>query len=424
MIALADFERLVEGTSGLHAGSIGSSTIERGVRDRLHALGVREIQEYWTRVSQSQEELQSLIEAIVVSETWFFRDTTAFEALKQFVTMDWANRASSDSVLNVLSLPCSTGEEPYSIAMALLDAGLPPQRFRVLGVDISERAVAYARQGIYGRSAFRGQDVTFRDRYFAGDERGQAIADRVRRQVRFRQGNLFSSMFAEPERFDVVFCRNLLIYFDQATQERAIARLTELLAPNGVLFVGSAETGVLLNHSLLSAQLPRAYAFRRQPAAITARPAAHTRPARRPVLATTGATAAAASGRSVPGTKAARPHTPQVPATAVSPAGGDRLLAARQLADQGRFAEAARSCEEQLRVAGPSADAFHLLGLVHDANGDRAAAAGCYRKALYLEPAHGEALIHLALLMEQNGREPEARLLRDRLRRVTGKASS
>jgi chemotaxis protein methyltransferase WspC len=108
MIALADFERLVEGTSGLNAGSIGSSTIERGVRDRLHALGVREFQEYWARVSQSEEELQSLIEAIVVSETWFFRDTAAFETLKQIVTTDWAPRASSDNVLNELSLHCST----------------------------------------------------------------------------------------------------------------------------------------------------------------------------------------------------------------------------------------------------------------------------------------------------------------------------
>jgi chemotaxis protein methyltransferase WspC len=424
VIALADFERLVEDTAGLDAASIGSSTIERGVRERLQALGVDEMQEYWLHVSQSERELQWLIEAIVVHETWFFRDAPAFAALQRIVHSDWPP-SSPDGVVNVLSLPCSTGEEPYSIAMALLDAGLPAPRFRVLGVDISERSVAHARLGSYGRGAFRSQDLTFRDRYFAADGRGHVIADRVQRQVRFQQGNLFADSFCSAfDRFDIVFCRNLLIYFDQATQERAVARLTQLMAPHGVLFVGSAETGVLLNHPALSAQLPRAYAFR------------NTSPGTAPAARANRLSHHIAARKSVAVPPHAVHRAPRIAAPVPIPstvtahaqdAGReplDRLAEAQRFADEGRFAEAAACCDEQLRLKGPSAQGFHLLGLVRDASGDWLSAADCYRKALYLDPAHTEALIHLALLLEQHGRQSEARLLRDRLRRLNPKATS
>jgi chemotaxis protein methyltransferase WspC len=415
VIALVDFERVVEETAGLNANSIGSSTIERGVRERQHAIAARDLQEYWTQLTEDDGERQALIEAIVVPETWFFRDAAAFTALQQFAQCEWSP-APGDRVMQVLSLPCSTGEEPYSIAMALLDAGLAPSRFRVRAVDISQRSLAHARRGVYGQGAFRGKDLDFRERHFTTTQHGQALSRRVRQQVRFQHGNLFApGLFHAGEVFDVVFCRNLLIYFNQSTQERAVACLTRFLAPHGMLFVGSAETGVLLNHPYLSAKLPRAYAFRRTEPRPS--PTVHATTLRRAVSVRPRVAPTPRTRTHVPPTGAVAPRSSAPPRSADTRQ-VDRIAQALKLANEGRFAQAAVYCEEQLRVGGPAPQAFHLLGLVRDATGDKAAAVECYRKALYLDPAHAEALIHLALLMEEQGRAAEARLLRDRFERL------
>ena len=135
-MVLADFENLLKETMGLDVASIGSSAIERAVEKRLLACELQETHAYWERVRASEAELQELIEAVVVPETWFFRDREAFAALALTVYEDWLGAHPEDH-LRLLSLPSSTGEEPYSMAIALLDAGFPANRFRVDAVDIS-----------------------------------------------------------------------------------------------------------------------------------------------------------------------------------------------------------------------------------------------------------------------------------------------
>src|SRR5437660_5043000 len=129
-MVLADFENLLKETMGLDVASIGSSAIERAVEKRLLACELQETHAYWERVRASASELQELIEAVVVPETWFFRDRKAFAALVRVVQEEWL-RTHPEGVLRLLSLPCSTGEEPYAMAMALRDAGVPAHRFRV-----------------------------------------------------------------------------------------------------------------------------------------------------------------------------------------------------------------------------------------------------------------------------------------------------
>src|SRR5262249_21568019 len=114
-------ERLLKDTMGLDVASVGRSVVEHAVRARQRARGVTDADAYWLLLQQPDGELQKLIEAVVVPETWFFRDADAFSALCGAVGEAW-QRSHSDGVLRLLSLPCSTGEEPYSMAMALLDA--------------------------------------------------------------------------------------------------------------------------------------------------------------------------------------------------------------------------------------------------------------------------------------------------------------
>jgi len=409
---VAPFEQLLKQTMGLDAASIGSAVVQRAVQERLAACQLPDAQAYWERLGSSAPELQELIEAVVVPETWFFRDPASFAALARLLCED-GRPPQAQTGLRLLSVPCSTGEEPYSLAMALLDAGFPEGALRIDAVDISTRALARAQDAVYGRNSFRGSELAFRDRYFLATAGGHSLVDEARRLVQFRHGNLLDGLMAEAERYDVIFCRNVLIYFDRATQDRAIAVLKRLLKPRGWLFVGPSETALLSDHGFVSAKLPLAFAFREGPAAggdIKLRAAhgpstpVHTR-----------APAAAAPPAFRPRTVPAPAAMPRAAAPAEAPAGIDH---ARRLADQGHLADAAAHCEAHLSQHGPSAEVFHLLGLVRDASGNADDAADQYRKALYLEPDHHEALVHLALLLRKRGDEAGAQRLQRRASRL------
>jgi len=416
-MAAANFESLLRQSIGLDAASIGISAIERAVQQRQVACRLQGRDAYWQHVRTSQAELQALIEAVVVPETWFFRDPDAFAALGRFIR-DTRLAGKPDEVARVLSLPCSTGEEPYSMAMVLLDSGVPANRFRVDAIDISERALERARAGEYRKTSFRGQDLLFREIHFEPHRELHRIRDHVKRQVHFRHGNiLVPGSLPGSGTYDAVFCRNVLIYFDEDSQRRAIATLGRLLAPGGLLFGGPAEAGVLTNHGFVSARIPKAHAFRRVEEANRDLPRTVTRVPRRPTVAIAPRCTSGSKDTPRGAGRIARPGV-EASEAAPPPQSASELENGFRLANQGRFAEAAACCEDHLQRQGPSAPAFYLLGLVHDAAGREHAATGCYRKALYLDPHHHDSLVHLALLLDRQGAAAEAERLRLRARRL------
>jgi chemotaxis protein methyltransferase WspC len=410
-----DFDHLLKSAIGLDAGSIGSSSIERAVEQRQSACRLADRRAYWNYVCGCDAELQLLIEAVVVSETWFFRDREAFTMLARVGHAEW-RRGPAPRVLRLLSLPSSTGEEPYSMAMALLDAGVPADRFRIDAIDISARVITQAGRGVYRRNSFRGQELSFRDRYFDAVPDGHRLKDAVRRQVRFQQGNLLDDAFLPGRNiYDMVFCRNLLIYFDRPTQDRAVSVLQRLLAPMGILFVAPSETGLLLSHAFESTKVPMAFAFRMRGAG----PRAPTPQLADPVAAVKGPRTTVRAGTPLGTARARQARTRTAEPPIPSPAEPRSALdAGLRLADQGRFREASSCYEQHVREHGPSAEAYHLMGLVQDAGGNHSVAAECYRKALYLDPQHHDTLIHLALLMEEQGHAVQGQVLRDRAQRV------
>ncbi|HEY6645443.1 CheR family methyltransferase [Povalibacter sp.] len=420
-MVIARIEALLRQRIGLDAVSIGATTLERALRERSAVTGCQDMHAYLDLVLASEPELQELIEAVVVPESWFFRDRRAFEALAR-IAQD-GPRHHPDGVLRVLSLPCSTGEEPYSIAMTLLDAGMSLHQFQVDAVDISARVIARADSGIYGKNSFRGSDLEFRDRHFLPMGSAYCLNENVRRKVRLHQGNLFDPGIAwGAQTFDVVFCRNVLIYFDRPAQVRAVAILNRLLASTGVLFVGPSETALLQDQGYVSAKLPLAFAFRKA----IASPRTPTPPVRslQPMLVP-GSNAPA--GVPAPGLKQRSAHAPR-PSVAVADAprpsvAKNWIEEAQQMADRGNLAEALAYCETHMKADTPSARAFCLLGLLHDAAGRTQQACDQYRKALYLDPDHEEALLHLAMALRRGGDESGAQRLFERAKRaqVAGK---
>jgi len=409
-----DFSALLKRKMGLDSGSIGKAAVERAVRHRMGAADAADERDYLLRVQTDPAEMQQLIEAVIVPETWFFRYPESQAAMAGLARERlFAVGVPDTRVLRVLSLPCSSGEEPYSIAMALLDAGVPASRFEVDAVDISERMVEFARRAVYGRNSFRGDDLAYRGRHFTETADGHQLADIVRARVRFHQGNLFDThLLAGAAPYDFVFCRNLLIYFDGPTQERAVQVLRQFTRGDGVMFVGPAETSLMTARRLPAVPVARSFAFLAQtlppPAETFAppKPMVHAwTPPRRPVAQLPAARLPLAHAAIAPAT---RPDTPSADASL-------RQIAA--LADQGRVQDAMAKCQAHLDSHGASADALHLLGLLQDAAGDARQAQTSYRKALYLDPTHREALLHLAALIASAGDIEGARRLQARAAR-------
>jgi chemotaxis protein methyltransferase WspC len=411
---LTEFESLLQRKIGLDAASIGAAAIERAVQVRLVACDMADPQIYLHYLRSSEVELQELVETVVVPETWFFRHREAFATMTRMALDEWLP-CHPDGVLHLLSLPCSTGEEPFSMAMALLDSGFPSSRFRIDAVDVSGLALAQARRAVYGRNAFRGVDLSFRDRHFEAVANGHRLSETLRRLVQFEQANLFDpGLLPGAGLSDIVFCRNLLIYFDGETQERALHVLVRLMTANGLLFVGPSETGLLFRPDFVSVKARMAFAFRRASAVpATAKPEP-VHPARR--RATRPPPASSPVARPKPRTPRPSETSPS-PADVPAPGPACDLERARRLADQGRLTEAAQHCEDHIRTEAPSAAVFYLLGVIRDATNARAVAAEAYRKALYLDPNHYEALVHLALFHERQGDAAGARTLNERARR-------
>lgn len=407
--SMRPFARLLQDAIGLDAASVGPGAVERAVRARMQACVAADLDAYWQCVRHPGPEQQLLIESVVVPESWFFRDRQAFVALAAEAHEQRARHPRER--LRVLSIPCAGGEEPYSIAMALLDAGIAPAHFQVDAVDVSEHALALAQAGCYGRNAFRGDDLGFRERHFVRESGGFRISQRVRACVAFRRGNLFDPALFEDIAGDyaMVFCRNLLIYFDRPTQERALAILRPRLARDGTIFVAPSEAGLMLHAGFRSLQVPLAFGFRCagvEPAR-AATPAAVRAVGVHPLRA---ATRPSATARTAPADESPRADNSAQEARARDEA----LSAARALADAGQLDAAAQACAVLLQQQAANADALSLLGLVHDAAGRREDAATCYRKALYLDPQHNEALVHLAYLLERRGETAAAARLRAR----------
>jgi len=402
------------------------TTVERAVKQRMEALGVDDRKLYTAQLDA--QELAALIELVVVPESWLFRDPQAFVVAAEFAR---ARLAEGGRMVRMLSIPCAGGEEPYTLAMALCDAGIPPSAFAIDAVDISAACIARAESGLFGRNAFRGKDLSFRERHFTPvDDELFAIDAGLRRRVRFRQGNLLTSELAAPRTYDVIFCRNLLIYFDRETTTTAIGRLEELLADDGVLLAGYAEVPSFTRNGFTPLPYRQAFALRKAGAPAQAEPIWGRLPLARSEGADRAAAASVAPAQPPTPRPVARPRpappratapaktSPPVPApvlTTLAPTAD--LALARQLADLGRHVEAAAACRAVLAQQGDNAEAWFLLGLLTIGTQPEQAEEHL-RRCIYLQPDHYDALCHLALLAGQRGDPGAASTLKARAARV------
>jgi chemotaxis protein methyltransferase WspC len=454
---LTPIEALIEARLGLSPRAVGPGVIDRAIGRRMAARGLTDRDAYAVYAGAHPGEWEALLEELVVLETWFFRVPEAFAELVRFART--RRNAGPDAPLRIVSLPCATGEEPYSIVMALLEAGFPPESFRVDAADVSARALCRAQAGVFGEGAFRGAPAPMRDRFFDKVATGYAIHRTVRDRIRFLRGNLLDpGLLDGAPPYDVVFCRNLVIYLSERARTRAAAAVDRLLAPGGLLFVGHAETDIFRGAGFVRTPAPRAFACRRsaaghpkaatppepigrpatdQPSGLKRRPGESRSPAEM-VEAAPSADPAFSCPAPVNGQPDAPPPAPadsRATAAAAAPVSGpetcgqpggpaqdplpeDFLAEAGRLADGGDLAAALARCRDHLARHPADPKAHFLAGMIHQSRGEDAAAEAHFERTVYLDPAHHEALWQLAQGADRRGERPKADRFRARAKRV------
>ncbi len=407
--------------SGISTSIIGAHSLRRAIQLRLQSTGLTDIEAYQELLHSSIEEQQSLVELVVVPETWFFRDRHPFLHLR-----DHVGRLIEDGLpsqpLRLLSAPCATGEEPYSMAMTLLDMGLPQESFSIDAIDICRQSIRKARNAVYGKHSFRGVSEAEKHQHFQVTPQGLALHPAIKRTVHFKRTNLMSCLAETASRYDVIFCRNLLIYLEETASQNLLESFAGLMKPGGLLIVGSAETGKV--PSALFSPIRESFVFgflRKQPEA-AAPPPPEQPPA--PV-----ASRQPRRERSVTSRQPRRTPLRSSPRAGLQPA----IAARSRPAVPARAAAAGPSgvpqaggsgdgelerCQQEL-AQNPYSDLAYLrLGQLLERHNRPEEALDCLQKCLYLKPDSREALAAMIQITKQLGQLDRSRQFQGRLARL------
>jgi chemotaxis protein methyltransferase CheR len=254
-----DFIRqIIYDHSRIHLGPDKKALVSSRLAKRLRALRLPSYDAYCRllRSPKGREEVTHLVDVISTNHTHFFREVRHFEFLREAVIPPW--KARGGGAFRVWSAAASSGEEPYSIAITLSEALGLEVNWRVHATDISQRMLTTAQNGIYLAERLSHVPPEWQRRYF---QRGMAdwegnyrVREEIRRRVDFQHLNLLQTAYPFATRFDVIFCRNVMIYFDRPTQEALIEKLSHQLAAGGYLMVGHSESLSGIQHGLAAVQ--------------------------------------------------------------------------------------------------------------------------------------------------------------------------
>jgi chemotaxis protein methyltransferase WspC len=410
-MSLAGVETVVRTRLGIDPEALGAAALPRAVERRMSATGTATSDDYLALARFDPAEQLALAAELAVPETWFFRGGhPLFDALARFISARSILRGTGNPV-RVLSVPCSTGEEPYSLAIALHDQHVPADAYRIEGVDLSAVHLARARTGRFTSFAFRESGADFQAKYFQHTGDMWELRPSIREGIRFEVGNAADPGFlAGAERFDLILCRNLFIYLTEKARRCALANLERLLVADGWLVLSPAEADRLPPGRFVATGPPGLGIYQRGalPGPVAQQVKPSRPPARKPISlrqAVMRQPSASNEGAAPP----ARPDPIAAPET---------LETARELADAGQLTAARSLCERLLAQAAGDAGIHALLGVVDLAEGRAAEAAESFRKALYLDPNHPDALTHMIVICDNRGDSVQAAALRKRLARA------
>ncbi len=415
------FAQLIRTRAGLYYPEQRRSDLIYGLQRAAQYFGISDLEKLLALVEHYPAAWDELIAELTIGETYFFRNAAQFTALREIILPDLVQQRSTVRYLRLWSAGCATGEEPYSLAIVLREylPADPPWQISILATDINRRFLARAHEACYGNWSFRETPPEVRERYFV-PERGQwRLRTEIRADVTFAQLNLAEPVYPSPQlgitAFDVIFCRNVMIYFDEATTRQVIQRLYDSLTPGGWLVVGHAEPNVELYRQFETHNAPGTILYRKPLTASPFTPApvpGSTALTTRTIETTTTSTARGST--TLPATPAiARAAAPAVATPATSPAAAypnaplpsaeplptspdERLRAAHTAADHGDWNTAEDILRTLLKEYPLFAPAYYLQAQIAEHQGHLEAALADYRRSVYLDPQFVMGLIGMA----------------------------
>jgi len=236
------FAKLIYDQSGIHFSSMNRSILESRLQERLKQTAYQDVTAYYNFINKDPEEMRKLLDAVTTNLTRFFRNPGHFETLKHFVLPDLVayKRKYNNTVFRVWSAGCATGEEPYSIAMVLKDCLPPIFEIKIIASDLSLKSLLIAQEGYYPENKIEGIPPAYLNTFFEKKNGGYKVKDELKSIIRFDYHNLkYASGLKD---LDIVFCRNVIIYFDEAAQRAVINRFWESMASYSFLFLGHSES--------------------------------------------------------------------------------------------------------------------------------------------------------------------------------------
>jgi len=389
--ALADLAALLKERVGLHIKPDSYSALRLAMVARLEEANgaFRGAEDYLDvlRSDAGDEELRSLLPLVTVGKTSFFRDERQFRALAALMPSLLDQARGAGRSLRIWSAGCATGEEIFSIAMTAAEAGALPGEVELLGTDVNPEAVSAAARGLFDERRVRDVLPPLVERYFEAEEGGFRIRTELRRLLAgVRPHNLVSAIYPRPQAgaWDIVFCRNVIIYFDTATTQQVLARFHAGLSPGGYLFLGYSESLFRIFEGFELTEVAGAFLYRRPEG--DARPPAPASPPLPQAMAHRYMPAPVKHLR-LPAPAAQPPALQAKPV--LSPQ--EVLDGAVELFAEGRFGAARDSLERLLSQSGEDLAVRLTLGNLYGILRQPDRARESYQAALALEPLSAEA---------------------------------
>lgn len=395
---------------GLNVDSVGLLTIARGISNSMKKSGIVNPLEFSEKIRFDPLIFKDLIEEIKVPETWFFRDAECYNFMKNHIQNNLTQYSSSNP-LRVLSAPCSTGEEPYSAAMLVLDCGLSQSAVEIVATDISRESLEHAKKGIFRKSSFRNDYNDFNRKYFSDDNGHFKIDEKLKSIPVFIEDNFIKSSFLDNhKKFDFIFCKNLLIYLNDEARTMVLSNIMKLLKEGGALLVGLSEINYFTRNGFEQIKHNMAFACKRTADKLES-------------------ISVIKSGETIHNFSKTKIKTYTEPKKKQEVKIKERKITVstvetysidnvKQMADKGDFHGAEKVCSTLLQHEYSNSEALYYMGLIQNALQNSEKAADYFKKVLYLNPEHYESLIYISLIYESSGDNERALLFRNRAERV------
>ncbi len=406
--SLWDLKEVVSRKTGLRILEQDTDAIRKVVQDRIrfHKLHsqVKYIQFLESNTAESRREHTELLSLLTVSESYFFRDKGQFVLLKERLLPELIERNKEKQKIRIWSAGCSTGEEPYSLAM-LIDELLPRReewKITITGTDISEEFLKKAKTGIYGQWSFRMVEPEIRERYFRKRRNEWEIDERIKRMVSFSSGNLLHDHFPDHIicNMDLILCRNVFIYFRSEAIPPVVNKFINTLNEGGYLITGHGEMHLHSYRNLKARIFPQSVVYQK----IVDRELR---------IAATKPEIPETKIKTIKIARTTKPKTYAEVTGSASPVPKSELELAREYANKGEYDKAEVICKKAIKVGPYPAKFCFILSQIAESRYKSEDAKSLLKKAIYLDPSFIAAYIELATYYDKEGNAERARKMRD-----------